>query len=99
MASKRAQERPKRGSRGPQDGPKSAQERSKCGLRGPQDGIFEPPRGRWELRDPPCLAIRNKTAPRGLPDLPKEPQEGPNSAPREPQESPERHHGDPKRAQ
>ena len=37
MASKMAQERPKRGPRGPQDGPKSAQESPKSAPRGPEE--------------------------------------------------------------
>ena len=37
MASKMAQERPKRGPREPQDGPKSAQESPKSAPRGPEE--------------------------------------------------------------
>ena len=37
MASKMAQERPKRGPRGPEDGPKSAQESPKSAPGGPEE--------------------------------------------------------------
>ena len=96
---KTAQESPKRGPRGPQDGPKSAQERPKSGPRGAQDALFEPPRGRWELRAPPLFEQWGqdgpkrrprppKRAPRGPQDAPKELQEGPRKALRGPQDRP-----------
>ena len=65
MASKMAQERPKRGPRGPQDGPQSAKESPKSAPRGPE----EKPKRAQEASN---LSSRGPydMAPRGLQDAP-----------------------------
>ena len=88
MASKMAQERPKRGPRGPQDGPKSAQERPKRAPRGDVSG----PDGRALLSSPPSLIDGLQDGPRRASEAtkraPRAPQEGPKTAPRGPKRLP-----------
>ena len=85
-----ALEGPTRGTREPQDGPKSAQERSKSALRGIQNAILGTPEGVREFRNPSSLIDRLQDGPKRRPGGPKRRQDVPKIIPRLPQEAPKR---------